>query len=181
MLSLIKIISCYSLLCLSAFVQLPLLQYDSCLDGFTVYNYSLLYIACFALSLICRNNYAFIASVLYLASGLSGLPIFAFGGGYEYIWEPSFGYLVGLLPLSAVAFYVRYHWDALGIKTFNNRSTLPLLGIVFAHLIGLIYMLVMRKFSCTNFMSMTAYQLFYDIFWGHLLIIFLPLRIDEAK
>ena len=169
------------MLCLSAFIQLPLLQYDSSLDGFTVYNYSLLYIVCFALSLVCRNNYTFIAVVLYLASGLCGLPVFAFGGGCEYICEPSFGYLIGLLPLSAMSFYVRYHWDALGIKTFNNRSTLPLLGLVLAHLIGLLYLLIMRKFTLNNFMSMTAYQLFYDIFFGHLLIIFLPLKIDDKE
>ena len=179
MISLSKIIFCYSMLCLSAFVQVPLLQYDASLDGFTPYNYSLLYIVCFALSLIFKNNYAFIASVLYLVSGLCGLPIFAFGGGYEYIWEPSFGYLIGLLPLSVMTFYVRYHWDALGFKTFKNRSILPLLALILAHLIGLLYLLIMQKFSFNNFMSMTVYQLFYDIFWGHLFIIFLPLRIDD--
>jgi biotin transport system substrate-specific component len=160
-------------------VQLPLLQYDSSLDGFTVYNYSLLYIVCFALSLVCRNNYAFVATALYLVSGLCGLPVFAFGGGYGYIWEPSFGYLIGLLPLSAMAFYIRYRWDALGIKTFNNRSILPLLALILAHLIGLIYLLIMRKFTVNTFMSLTGYQLLYDIFWAHLLIIFLPLRIDK--
>ncbi len=179
MITLIKIIFCFSLLCLAAFVQLPLLQYDTAIDAFTPYNYSLIYIVCFALSLVGRNNYAFFAVLIYLAAGLCGLPIFAFGGGWQYVFEPSFGYLIGLIPLSALAFYIRYNWDALGIKTFNNRSILPLLALVVAHVFGLVYLLILREFNLHNLLSMSAYQFIYDIFWAHLLIIFLPLQIQD--
>ncbi|GAB4212185.1 MAG: biotin transporter BioY [Synechococcales cyanobacterium] len=34
----------------------------------------------------------------YLALGLSGVPIFSYGGGWEYSQQPAFGYLVGFLP-----------------------------------------------------------------------------------
>lgn len=39
---------------------------------------------------------------LYLVEGLSGLPVFATGGGIDYIFRPSFGFIVGWLPMAAV-------------------------------------------------------------------------------
>ena len=39
---------------------------------------------------------------LYLVEGLAGLPVFASGGGIDYIFRPSFGFLVGYLPMAAV-------------------------------------------------------------------------------
>lgn len=40
--------------------------------------------------------------VLYLAEGLSGLPVFATGGGFDYVFRPSFGFLVGYLPMAYI-------------------------------------------------------------------------------
>ena len=37
---------------------------------------------------------------LYLVEGLSGLPVFATGGGLDYVLRPSFGFLVGYLPMA---------------------------------------------------------------------------------
>ncbi len=39
---------------------------------------------------------------LYLLEGLAGLPVFASGGGIDYILRPSFGFLVGYLPMAYV-------------------------------------------------------------------------------
>lgn len=39
---------------------------------------------------------------LYLIEGLAGLPVFASGGGIDYIFRPSFGFLVGYLPMAAL-------------------------------------------------------------------------------
>ena len=36
---------------------------------------------------------------LYIAEGLSGLPFFANGGGWGYVLSPSFGFIVGYLPM----------------------------------------------------------------------------------
>jgi biotin transport system substrate-specific component len=36
--------------------------------------------------------------VLYLALGLSGVPVFTNGGGFSYVHEPTFGYLIGFVP-----------------------------------------------------------------------------------
>ena len=37
---------------------------------------------------------------LYLIEGLSGLPVFANGGGFAYVFSPTFGFLVGYLPMA---------------------------------------------------------------------------------
>ena len=39
---------------------------------------------------------------VYVALGLEGLPIFTAGGGFGYVLQPSFGFLLGLIPAAAV-------------------------------------------------------------------------------
>ncbi|MFH1567259.1 MAG: biotin transporter BioY [Gemmatimonadota bacterium] len=38
------------------------------------------------------------SQLVYLAAGLMGFPVFARGGGPQYVFEPSFGYLAGFAP-----------------------------------------------------------------------------------
>lgn len=40
---------------------------------------------------------------LYIAEGLMGLPVFSRGGGFEYIFSPSFGFIVGWVPMVMIA------------------------------------------------------------------------------
>jgi biotin transport system substrate-specific component len=39
---------------------------------------------------------------LYIVEGLSGLPVFATGGGLDYITRPSFGFIIGYLPMAFI-------------------------------------------------------------------------------
>jgi biotin transport system substrate-specific component len=39
---------------------------------------------------------------LYLVEGLSGLPVFSTGGGIDYVMRPSFGFLIGYLPMAYI-------------------------------------------------------------------------------
>jgi biotin transport system substrate-specific component len=39
-----------------------------------------------------------LSQVIYIVIGLLGLPVFTSGGGIGYIFQPSFGYLIGLIP-----------------------------------------------------------------------------------
>lgn len=43
---------------------------------------------------------------LYIAEGLTGLPVFSRGGGIEYIFSPSFGFIVGWIPMVMIAGFV---------------------------------------------------------------------------
>lgn len=40
--------------------------------------------------------------LLYLLEGLSGLPVFSTGGGFGYIMSPSFGFIIGWLPMAYI-------------------------------------------------------------------------------
>lgn len=39
---------------------------------------------------------------LYIAEGLAGLPVFASGGGIHYLMSPSFGFILGWLPMAYI-------------------------------------------------------------------------------
>lgn len=39
---------------------------------------------------------------LYIVEGLAGLPVFASGGGPQYIFSPTFGFIVGCLPMAYI-------------------------------------------------------------------------------
>ena len=40
---------------------------------------------------------------VYVALGLMGLPIFTTGGGFGYVLQPTFGFLLGLIPAPSAA------------------------------------------------------------------------------
>lgn len=44
-----------------------------------------------------------ISQIVYLIVGLMGLPVFSGGGGPGYVASPTFGYLLGFIPASALA------------------------------------------------------------------------------
>ncbi len=43
-------------------------------------------------------KYGAISQAVYVLLGLVGLPIFTNGGGFSYVFQPSFGFLIGLIP-----------------------------------------------------------------------------------
>lgn len=40
---------------------------------------------------------------LYIAEGLTGLPVFSRGGGLDYVFSPSFGFILGWVPMVVIA------------------------------------------------------------------------------
>ena len=45
---------------------------------------------------------AFLSQAVYVGLGLIGLPIFTQGGGFGYVFQPTFGFLLSYLPAAAV-------------------------------------------------------------------------------
>lgn len=76
--------------------------------------------------------FGFLSQMLYLTLGLLGLPIFANGGGPGYIFQPTFGYLLGFPIASMVVGVVVLY------KMGNNDGlVLPSAGWFFlANLVG---------------------------------------------
>lgn len=40
--------------------------------------------------------------LLYITQGLAGLPVFAYGGGWQYLLSPSFGFILGFVPMAFI-------------------------------------------------------------------------------
>ena len=76
-----------------------------------------------------------LSQAVYVALGLVGLPIFTAGGGFGYVFQPTFGFLLGLIPSAAV------------IGALTRRSTSPLrialacvAGLAVLYAVGVPYM-----------------------------------------
>lgn len=72
---------------------------------------------------------------VYVALGLIGLPIFTTGGGFAYVLQPTFGFLLGLIPTAAV----------IGALTRRNASPVRVAlacvaGLAVLYAVGVPYM-----------------------------------------
>lgn len=81
-----------------------------------------------------------VSQAVYVVLGLVGLPVFTMGGGIGYVMQPSFGFLLGLIPTAWV----------IGRLTAGEggrwRIALACLaGLAVLYLIGLPYMYLIMK------------------------------------
>lgn len=102
--------------------------------------------------------------LVYVLLGLSGVPVFASGGGLGYVLKPSFGYFIGF-------FFGTYLTGTMAEK-YENPTVLQLvkanlLGSAVVYFFGLTYMYLMVNFYLGS--SIT----FVDALWKGM-IIFLP-------
>lgn len=50
--------------------------------------------------LVLGSKYGALSQIIYLLLGIAGLPVFTKGGGIRYVFEPSFGYILGFVLVS---------------------------------------------------------------------------------
>lgn len=89
---LVRICFCTGLIIIGTFIRIPAVMVPITLQPLMIMTSSLLL----------KKGHSTIAVGLYLLLGLIGLPVFTGGGGLAYIFKPSFGYLLGFLPMSYV-------------------------------------------------------------------------------
>lgn len=75
------------------------------------------------------------SQAVYVALGLLGLPIFTQGGGLGYVFQPSFGFLLGIIPAAALTGYLAGEKGEL-------KKVVPacIAGLAVMYLIGVPYM-----------------------------------------
>ncbi|MBN1482690.1 biotin transporter BioY [candidate division KSB1 bacterium] len=115
-------------------------------------------------------EWAALSQMVYIVIGLSGIPVFSSGGGFGYILQPTFGYLI-FLPLSA---YTISKW------TFRpgRRSMVKTLMIVMAGMLitlcgGALWLCFYFRYIVQKDIS-----LFQIVYSG--MIIFLPAMVIKA-
>jgi len=81
--------------------------------------------------------------LLFLGVGLLAFPVFANGGGLQYILQPGFGYLLGML---FIAYPLSKRFHKAFQKQDNTSRSLKILGqalvaVLLVHLVGIVYLI----------------------------------------
>lgn len=90
---------------------------------------------------------------VYVAIGLVGFPIFAAGGGIQYVFRPSFGYLLGFI---AAAGAVGLLCQRIKKQGFWQYLFIALLGMVITYAIGFTYKYMILNFYLDQATSVGA-------------------------
>lgn len=111
---------------------------------------------CILCALVLGARDATIAVLIYLAMGLVGIPIFTAGGGFAYVLQPTFGYLLGYIFAVPVGALI-----ARGVHNTSRPKLWRLLLGAFALLailytFGVIYMYLILNFYLGKAINMSA-------------------------
>jgi biotin transport system substrate-specific component len=79
------------------------------------------------------KNASAISQVAYLLLGLTWMNVFAQGGGFDYVQQPTFGYLLGFIPgawaCGALAFRVQTRLESLAFSCLAGLFTIHAVGL----------------------------------------------------
>lgn len=87
-------------------------------------------------------NAGLFSQIAYVLLGLFWIPVFAQGGGWDYLTEPSFGYLLGFIPggwlCGWLAFRRHTNLESLAFSSICGLAVIHLCGLVY--LVGLSFL-----------------------------------------
>lgn len=111
--------------------------------------------------------------IIYILVGLFFAPIFALGGGLDYVFQYGFGYILGYIP--AVFFACSILNSGL---TYRNMAQATLVGVLTVHIIGILYMLFIATIQSENFglvmgwiVAQSGSKIIYDLLFGFIAMI----------
>ncbi len=88
-----------------------------------------------------------VSCAAYMALGLIGLPVFTQGGGFSYIFQPSFGYIIGFVFASFFTGLIterkNEHKKTPSLKTMLLAS---FVGLLTAYSVGMVYYYIICNF-----------------------------------
>lgn len=111
--------------------------------------------------------------LLYIITGLFFLPVFALGGGWRYIFEYGFGYILAYLP---AAFF------AGGILkrgySYKNSAKAVLVGVLTIHILGILYMICLASLRQAGWgfvgdwiVSQSGIKIIYDFIFSYIFVL----------
>lgn len=116
----------------------------------------------------------FISILLYIIAGLFFVPVFALGGGWRYIFEYSFGYILAYLPAAVIVGSI--------LKkdySYKNVAKAVTAGVIAIHLSGILYMLILAYFKHAGWgfaqawiSAQSGIKIIYDLIFSYLAILF---------
>lgn len=85
-----------------------------------------------------------LATALYVMLGLAGLPVFTGGGGIGYVFQPTFGYLIGFIAGSyisgAIAHRKKPSSKRILIGCFAGLAVVYAFGMLYYYMISALYL-----------------------------------------
>lgn len=84
------------------------------------------------------KNAGAISQIAYLVLGLTCLPVFAQGGGIEYIKQPNFGYLLGFIPGAWICGFLAFQAS----PRLESLAFSCICGLLTIHLTGISYLVI---------------------------------------
>ena len=108
-------------------------------------------------ALVLERRLAVLSVIVYIIIGLVGFPIFANGGGINYIFNPTFGYLIGFIV--ATCFIASFKEKNIYVSTT--------IGMLIIYALGMMYFLFIQ-YVLNGKVYLFSY-LFYNLF-----LVFLP-------
>lgn len=98
--------------------------------------YTLQTLAVLLIGFLLPVKYAFISTVLYIAMGLAGLPVFAnFGGGIGSFVSPTFGFIISFVVAATfIAYYIQKNSMAL-----HHMVIAAIIATIIIYILGFIY------------------------------------------
>lgn len=88
-------------------------------------------------------KYGMLSQLVYVLIGLAGFPVFTKGGGIGYVFEPTFGYLLGFIVM---AYAIGKYLEKTNKYTIWNILIACIIGILLNYVIGVGYMYLIMTF-----------------------------------
>ena len=114
-----------ALIAVGAFIKVPV----------PVVPFTLQFLFTMLAGLLLGRRWGALSQAVYVLLGLVGLPIFTMGGGFGYVFQPTFGFLLGLIPAAWVVGAVA--GESLDPKCMALAS---LAGLAALYAVGMPYM-----------------------------------------
>jgi len=114
-------------------------------------------------------NKGALSALIYALAGLAGIPVFAGGGGIQYVISPTFGYIAGFIAGAFTAGRIIKRSAAKGTAACFAAL---LAGTLAVYAVGLVYLYLIKRFSLGQEVGLRAF------FLSALLI---PLAADLVK
>lgn len=137
-----------ALIAVGAFISIPFPAMSFSMQIFFIY-----------IGIVILGKKAAYSALVYMILGLIGLPIFTKGGGFWYIFQPSFGYIPGFIISSALCGYLS---DKYPKVSFRKYILLGLLCIAISYASGMAYYYFLNTLYLGN--PITAHILFAYLF-----------------
>ncbi|QTX32201.1 biotin transporter BioY [Aminithiophilus ramosus] len=104
--------------------------------------FTLQFFFCALAGFLLPPRWAFRSQILYVALGLAGLPLFSGGGGPAYVFQPTFGYLVGFCLCAPLTSLLSRRWGA----RLSGAFGAALAGLAVVYLWGVSWLWAVYRF-----------------------------------